>query len=429
MFHDVLLPLAGTAVDAAAIPHAIAMASLTDASVHLVHVLERSRGAAFDPPVDPLDWHVRKLEAEAYLDRVAARFRDAGIQTDVVLLEGQVPEHILRYARHANTDLIVMATGSAGRGSVGTVVGQVLWRSYVSALLVRAGHEDGSATASRSLDDEAASPYRAALPGAGVATVGRAAQPRGPATRIEAAHASDEVYANAAPAVLGSLSTTRSATAELGDSRSGHVEAAAEAPSGATAVSRPVGPGADEAQGATDGRARVQAPTVDGVRYRKVMVALDCSKRAECVLPFVHLLGQRHEASIVLAHVVTGPELPRLMPATEEDVALARRLKERNVEEAGKYLKDVQVRLAVDAETRLHTADSVSPRLHDLAKSEDIDLVVMSAHGYTGESRWPYGDVATNFIGYGDTPLLLIQDAQPQPDAQAEDATVGSWGH
>jgi hypothetical protein len=48
-----------------------------------------------------------------------------------------------------------------------------------------------------------------------------------------------------------------------------------------------------------------------------------------------------------------------------------------------------------------------------LALSEQVDLVILSAHGYAGRDYWPYGSVATNFLVYGTTPLLLIQDLSP----------------
>jgi nucleotide-binding universal stress UspA family protein len=48
--------------------------------------------------------------------------------------------------------------------------------------------------------------------------------------------------------------------------------------------------------------------------------------------------------------------------------------------------------------------------LQELVQKEQVDLVVMSAHGSSGASKWPYGGLATNFIAYGTTPLLIIQD-------------------
>ncbi|MEA3398019.1 MAG: universal stress protein [Chloroflexota bacterium] len=47
--------------------------------------------------------------------------------------------------------------------------------------------------------------------------------------------------------------------------------------------------------------------------------------------------------------------------------------------------------------------------LHNLVEQVDADLVVLSAHGHSGETRWPYGNVVVSFIGYGATPLLIVQ--------------------
>jgi nucleotide-binding universal stress UspA family protein len=48
--------------------------------------------------------------------------------------------------------------------------------------------------------------------------------------------------------------------------------------------------------------------------------------------------------------------------------------------------------------------------LHRLAEQEDFQLTILSAHGYSGESRWPFGSLVINFLAYGSTPLLVVQD-------------------
>jgi hypothetical protein len=58
----------------------------------------------------------------------------------------------------------------------------------------------------------------------------------------------------------------------------------------------------------------------------------------------------------------------------------------------------------------LLTGENVAAGLHELAISEQVDLVIMSAHGYSGGTQWPYGSVITNILVYGTTPLLLVQD-------------------
>jgi nucleotide-binding universal stress UspA family protein len=168
-----------------------------------------------------------------------------------------------------------------------------------------------------------------------------------------------------------------------------------------------------------------------GLRYRQVLVPLDCSQRAECVLPLATTLAHFHESQVLLAHVVCRPEMVRRAPLTQEEVELANCLTERNREEASKCLERLRSELSPDVQTHLLGSDSAAAALHDLVKQEDIDLVVLSAHGYSGGTKWPYGSVTLNFIVYGTTPLLIVQDLSQDElgKTQAEMAARERRGH
>ena len=144
--------------------------------------------------------------------------------------------------------------------------------------------------------------------------------------------------------------------------------------------------------------------------YRRILVPLDGSPRAECVTSIAVRLARSHDATLLLAHVVRRPEMPRRTAPTEEDIKLADRLVERNREEVTAYLQDLKENLQLDADHHLLVSDDVATSLHELAESQEADLVILSAHGYSGTPRWSYGSVATSFIGYGSTPLLIVQD-------------------
>ena len=45
-----------------------------------------------------------------------------------------------------------------------------------------------------------------------------------------------------------------------------------------------------------------------------------------------------------------------------------------------------------------------------MVAQEHVDLVLLSAHGYSGGTKWPYGSITLNFIAYGTSPLLIVQD-------------------
>ena len=48
--------------------------------------------------------------------------------------------------------------------------------------------------------------------------------------------------------------------------------------------------------------------------------------------------------------------------------------------------------------------------LHRFVAEEQIDLVLLCAHGFSGQAQWPFGSLAQSFILYGETPLLIVQD-------------------
>lgn len=153
-------------------------------------------------------------------------------------------------------------------------------------------------------------------------------------------------------------------------------------------------------------------PDLAGLRYRRVVVPLDGSARAESVLPLAATLARASEAQVLLAHVVQRPQMPRRTPPSQEDSDLADRVVERNRSEAEQYLETVRAQLPPAAvETRLLISNHAAVALHELADQENADLVVICAHGYSGELRWPYGGLAASFVAYGSSPLLIFQDA------------------
>lgn len=145
-------------------------------------------------------------------------------------------------------------------------------------------------------------------------------------------------------------------------------------------------------------------------QYKKLLIPLDGSSRAECALPLVASLADYHNAQIILTHVVRKPELPRRAPPSNEECQLANQLVEKNQQEACRYFKELQEHFPIEMKTHLFVGDDVADTLHSLVDQEKPDLVVISAHGYSGSVQRPYGSLALNFISYGTTPLLIVQD-------------------
>ena len=146
------------------------------------------------------------------------------------------------------------------------------------------------------------------------------------------------------------------------------------------------------------------------LRYHRLLVPLDGSLRAECALPVATTLAQYYQAALTLAHVVRQPDLPHYLPLTPEEQTLVEQLLQRNRSAVAQHLEQLRVQWPAVTAIHLLTNSAVAATLDALTANAQIDLVILSAHGYSGGSQWPYGSVTTNFIVYGRAPLLLIQD-------------------
>jgi len=318
MFKRILLPLDSSKLAECVLPHLVAIARICEPEVQLLRVSEPFGVTARLRLIDPVDWQIRKAEAESYLSGVAARLQNAGLRVSTQLYDGRPAEQIIEVAHSWNADLILMSShGQSGLSpwNVSSVVQQVILRAHRSLMIIRA--------------------Y----------------QP---------------------------------VTAEL-----------------------------------------------TGLRYRRIFLPLDGSQRAEMPLTLAESLARAHSSEILAAHIVRQPELPRRTSASQEDLLLVNQLTERNRVEALKYLEDLKSRTDLTIQTKLEVSPSISRCLHQIVDENNVDLTILSAHGYSGDTRWPFGSVGLGFIVYGSTPLLILQDLPTNriEPTQAEIAARETRGH
>jgi nucleotide-binding universal stress UspA family protein len=152
------------------------------------------------------------------------------------------------------------------------------------------------------------------------------------------------------------------------------------------------------------------APDLEGLTYRQILVPLDGSQRAEYAVSAATTLAKAFGAGLLLAHVVRRPEVPRRVPLNDEERQLVERLIEVNLAKAEQYMADVESHSPEGAEIMVRVADSSAVELHRIVDERGVDLMVLSAHGYSGEPSWPYGSVSLNLIFYGTSTLLIVQD-------------------
>jgi nucleotide-binding universal stress UspA family protein len=144
--------------------------------------------------------------------------------------------------------------------------------------------------------------------------------------------------------------------------------------------------------------------------YTNILIPLDGSQRAETSLAIALTVAKVTNAQLHLTHVVQQPEMLRQTALSVEDAKIAQRLVERNAEEAKRYLEQVASRLTSRVRIHVRTNGTVTTSLHNFVEQEGIDLLVLSAHGYTGEPQWPFGAVAENLVSYCKVPTIIVQD-------------------
>jgi nucleotide-binding universal stress UspA family protein len=169
------------------------------------------------------------------------------------------------------------------------------------------------------------------------------------------------------------------------------------------------------------------------IRYHRILLPIDSSRRAECSLSAGIELARGEMSSgstpgaagdkstLFLAAVIRPPELPIPEPLPIEISQLIEKLLRLSRQAVERYLYEMKERLPVECDTCVVESTSVPAAIQELADQEDIDLVILCAHGYSGQVTWPYGTVTRNYIEHGTKPLLVIQDV---PRSQVRPTTA-----
>ncbi len=140
MIDKILVPLDGSVLAQCVLPHVLTMARAYDSEVTFLHVLQQA-SESDEQHVDPLDWHLRKAEARAYLQQISQTWADAGVSAAPVLVEGPAAERIIEFANQDHTDLIVLSShGRSGLSewNISSVVQKVIFRAGRSVMIIRA---------------------------------------------------------------------------------------------------------------------------------------------------------------------------------------------------------------------------------------------------------------------------------------------------
>lgn len=144
--------------------------------------------------------------------------------------------------------------------------------------------------------------------------------------------------------------------------------------------------------------------------YKKIMVPLDGSELAECVLPHVETVaGGCNVPEVLLVRIV---EPLHLLRGAESRISPEerKRIETDSINVARDYLNRIAERLK---EKGLYARPEVifgkaDEKLIELA-NKDIDLIVIASHGRSGVSKWVWGSVADRILRGTCAPVMMIR--------------------
>ena len=146
--------------------------------------------------------------------------------------------------------------------------------------------------------------------------------------------------------------------------------------------------------------------------YRKILVPLDGSELAECVLGHVEALAKGCQTKEIEFVQVYAPfQMPpsiEYLPFNEAEIAeISARIKT----VAEEYIRRVVERFDPGpAKVKgVVLSGPVTDTLTDYIAKNNIDLVVMATHGSSGVSRWVWGSVADRILRSACVPVLMVR--------------------
>jgi nucleotide-binding universal stress UspA family protein len=156
--------------------------------------------------------------------------------------------------------------------------------------------------------------------------------------------------------------------------------------------------------------------------YKRILVPLDGSARAEQAIPVAARIARALGGSVILLRVATAPVDTGKYSSTsgyvEETV-------DADLTGATSYLEHIagSSELAgINTEIKTLTG-AVAPAILSASQSFHTNIIVMCSHGYTGLKRWTLGSVADKVTRHSPIPVFVLREGGPLP-ATAEHQPV-----
>ena len=158
--------------------------------------------------------------------------------------------------------------------------------------------------------------------------------------------------------------------------------------------------------------------------YQNVLIPLDGSELAECVLSHVHGFTYDCQVKTITFVRVVKPagflSIAQNVDAESEPkeyesmMKNLERIEKKRVTLAAKYLEGIvnQFRKnGIKCEKKV-LVGKISKSIINYAESNDVDLILMATHGRSGVKRWLYGRTADMLLRISKIPILSVRPGE-----------------
>ena len=146
-------------------------------------------------------------------------------------------------------------------------------------------------------------------------------------------------------------------------------------------------------------------------KYKKVLFCTDFSENSDYAFNFAYGIAKRDEGVLYILHVIPPNPYQKFAEnvLTPEDLVKMQKNMEEYLDDNYKkrYVNEIGNEITYKIVTKSGMEDI---EIINLAKQENVDIIVMGTHGNTGIKHVFFGSVAEKVIRHSPIPVFIIPD-------------------
>jgi nucleotide-binding universal stress UspA family protein len=153
------------------------------------------------------------------------------------------------------------------------------------------------------------------------------------------------------------------------------------------------------------------------IHLKKLLVPTDFSPNAEKALRYGLRLAQLGQATLLLLHVFEIPQFAELLPQASSwqlDYVEIKKTFDSAIQRAKLKLAEL-ARTAEEKNVKVHTEVCQGTPYEEIvrvAKEEEVELIVIATHGYTGLKHFMVGSTAERVVRVAPCPVLIVREGE-----------------